>query len=295
MRFARTSAGLLCARGLLYGLLASLSLSCSAASVPASEVERFPFEGVRYVHRHVSEPREIDMHIVIINLKTPGLTFRTTGANGAKAGETDLETTRRFVQRSKAQIGINGGFFTRTPRERLLGICDLCSLAVSDGVVVSKWGQNQYHAVNISADNVVTFVERAANDATGIETKPPVALFNAIAGNVRLIRDGAILARGGDPTYPQTAIGHTADRRLILFVSDGRQPAFSAGMTYEEVATVLKEFGAVDAIALDGGGSATLVMADERGEPRVLNRPSDGSERAVGNNLAVRFDQKSGD
>jgi len=59
-------------------------------------------------------------------------------------------------------------------------------------------------------------------------------------------------------------------------------------MTYEEVAGVLKEFGAVDAIAFDGGGSATIVMADGRdGEPRVLNRPSDGKERAVGNNLGV--------
>jgi len=59
-------------------------------------------------------------------------------------------------------------------------------------------------------------------------------------------------------------------------------------MTYEEVAGVLKEFGAVDAIAFDGGGSATIVMADGRdGEPRILNRPSDGKERAVGNNMGV--------
>ena len=51
---------------------------------------------------------------------------------------------------------------------------------------------------------------------------------------------------------------------------------------------MLAEFGAVDALALDGGGSATMVMADgEQGEPRVLSRPSDGRERAVGNNLAV--------
>jgi len=57
------------------------------------------------------------------------------------------------------------------------------------------------------------------------------------------------------------------------------------------------------AIALQGGGSATLVMAVGRGgggggpgvntprppppQPRVLNRPSDGRERAVGNDLAV--------
>jgi exopolysaccharide biosynthesis protein len=110
-----------------------------------------------------------------------------------------------------------------------------------------------------------------------------------LSGNIRLLKDGKILpGKGGNATYPQSAIGHTADRRLILFVSDGRQPQFSAGMTYEEVATVLKEFGAVDAIAFDGGGSATMVMADGKGgEPKVLNRPSDGRERPVGNSLAV--------
>ena len=62
-------------------------------------------------------------------------------------------------------------------------------------------------------------------------------------------------------------------------------------MTYGEAAAVLKEFGAVDAIAFDGGGSATMVMADGKtGQPRVLNRPSDGQERPVGNNLAIIID-----
>ena len=138
----------------------------------------------------------------------------------------------------------------------------------------------------------MTFIERTDNDSTGFMTKPEVKLFNAISGNVRLIRDSKILAKGGNPSYPQTAVGHTADHRLILFVSDGRQPGFSDGMTYEELANVLKEFEAVDAIAFDGGGSATMVMADgPEGEPKVLNRPSDGSERAVGNNLAVIIDR----
>ena len=133
------------------------------------------------------------------------------------------------------------------------------------------------------------FLEPATDDPTGRLTSPPASLHSAIAGNVRLIRDGRILPdKGGDATYPQTAVGHTADHRLILFVSDGRQPGFSEGMTYEEVARVLRENGAVDAIALDGGGSATLVMVDpSTGETRVLNRPSDGEERAVGNNLAI--------
>lgn len=273
-----------------YKSLISLSIAF-LLSLPgalfAEDTETFPFEGVRYVHRHVSKPREIDMHIVIIDLNKPGITFKTTESNGDTDGETNLETTRAYVKRTKAQIGINGGFFSRKIMQRLWGICNLSSLAVSDGNKVSPWG-NFKDAINIGPKNKVTFVRQAKKDTTGYMTEPPVELYNAHSGNVRLIEKGKILPKpGGNANYPQTAVGHTADHRLILFVSDGRQPKFSAGMTYEEVAKVLKEFGAVDAISFDGGGSATMVMVDKEGKPKVLNRPSDGSERAVGNNLAV--------
>jgi exopolysaccharide biosynthesis protein len=274
--------------GLLTGLVAVGPMPRTEAADAVTE----PFPGVRYVHRHVSEPREIDMHVVIIDLNRPGVTIKTTGPNGDRPGETDLETTREFAKRAKAQIGINSGFFSRTAEEGRLGVADLSSLAVSDGEHVSDWGTWIKDAINIGADNTVSFLTRAADDPTGYATTPPVKLHNAMSGNARLLRDGVVLpGPGGDATYPQTAIGHTADHRLILFVSDGRQPEFSAGMTYGEVAEVLKEFGAVDAIAFDGGGSATLVMTDGKdGEPRVLNRPSDGQERPVGNNLAITID-----
>ena len=258
----------------------------------AGDTESFPFDGVRYVHRHVSSPREIDMHIVIIDLNRPGVKFKTTGSNGDRDGETDLERTSEFVERCKAQIGINGGFFSRGWKERINGTCNLSSLAVSDGVLVSPWGAGQKDAVNIATDNTVTFVERASDDTAGNTTTPKIDLYNAIAGNVRLLRNGDISVKGGDPTYPQTAVGHTADHHLILFVSDGRRPEFSAGMTYEELSKVFLEFGALDAIAFDGGGSATIAMADgPDGKPKVINRPSDGSERRVGNNLVVIIDR----
>lgn len=269
--------------------VAALCLAAVAARPLAAEDEvTNPFEGVRHVHRHVSTPREIDMHLVLVDLRRPGVRVVTTGSNADPKTETDVETTRQFATRTKAQIAINGGFFALTAEAMKKGTTDLVSLAVSDGVVVSPWGASQFDAVNVGADNAVTFVRKAKDDTTGSMTTPPVPLFNAIAGNVRLIEGGKILAKGGNPTYPQTAVGHTADRHLILFVSDGRQRGFSEGMTYEELAHVLAEFGAVDAIAFDGGGSATLVMSDpETGQPRVLNRPSDGSERRVGNNLGI--------
>lgn len=243
-----------------------------------------PFDGVRYVHRVVDTPRRIDMNIVIIDLLNPHIRFEVTGVKTAENGIPSKETTRHFVRRLGAQIAINGGFFDKAG--------NLISLSVSNGTRVSPWhptDMNHDFGVNISHDNMVTFISPAPHDTTGFATRPPVDLYNALSGNVRLITAGKITAKhGGDTTYPQTALGITGDHKLILFVADGRQPEISHGMCYEEVAAVLQEFGAVEAIALDGGGSATMVLADTpNGKPRLVNHPSDGRERPVGNSLAV--------
>jgi len=80
---------------------------------------------------------------------------------------------------------------------------------------------------------------------------------------------------------PRTAIGIDKDGNLLLVVVDGRQPS-SIGMTLLELAQFLRELGAVDAMNLDGGGSSELVINGE-----VMNRPSDGKERRIGDALAV--------
>jgi exopolysaccharide biosynthesis protein len=45
------------------------------------------------------------------------------------------------------------------------------------------------------------------------------------------------------------------------------------------------------AMAMDGGGSSTLVVEGEDGSPRILNTPIDnyipGRERPVGNHLGI--------
>ena len=262
-----------------------------AARPAVGETVSEPFEGVRYVHRVVESPRRMDMNILLIDLKNPHIRFEVTGDTIDAQGRTIHETTRHFVQRKHAQIGINGGFF-----ERHNGFFEswgkLISLSASMGHPISPWHPTAIphnNGINISRDNQVTFIRPALERSNGFATDPPVELYNALSGNMRLIRAGKItVPRGGDPAYPQTVLGCTADNRLILFVSDGRQPEISCGMTYEEVARVLLGFGAVDAIALDGGGSATLVMADGfSGSPRVINHPSDGRERPVANSLAV--------
>lgn len=80
---------------------------------------------------------------------------------------------------------------------------------------------------------------------------------------------------------PRTAVGITKDSHVILAVVDGRQTN-SIGCTLSEMAVLMQEMGAVDAVNFDGGGSSEMVIKNE-----VANRPSDGSERKVGAALVV--------
>jgi hypothetical protein len=79
---------------------------------------------------------------------------------------------------------------------------------------------------------------------------------------------------------PRTVIGNTADNKIILFVCDGRQ-THSDGATMLELAQIMKALGCVNAMNLDGGGSTAMVSGGT-----LLNKPSDGSQRAVASVVA---------
>lgn len=61
--------------------------------------------------------------------------------------------------------------------------------------------------------------------------------------------------------YPRAALGITPSL-LIAVVCDGRSDS-DAGMSLTELATTMIELGAQDAINLDGGGSASLLVGGE--------------------------------
>ena len=62
---------------------------------------------------------------------------------------------------------------------------------------------------------------------------------------------------------------------LWLVVVDGRQPGFSEGMSYPELADQMRQLGCWKAAALDGGGSSIMGVAGANGVLAVANSPSD--------------------
>jgi Phosphodiester glycosidase len=118
-----------------------------------------------------------------------------------------------------------------------------------------------------------------------LDKRPQVA----ITGNVFLIRDGVKKAQDDRDLHPRTAIGIDRDTNtILLLVIDGRQD-FSRGYTMVELARLMEELGAEEALNLDGGGSSTMVARRPNGKVQVLNSPSDGHQRSVPNGLEVFY------
>lgn len=87
---------------------------------------------------------------------------------------------------------------------------------------------------------------------------------------------------GRDNADPRTAVGYTKDEKAILMVVDGRQGA-SIGVSLPELAQIMIDLGATEAINLDGGGSSQMAIGDS-----LINRPSGGSfQRSVATFLAI--------
>ncbi|HLL84716.1 MAG TPA: phosphodiester glycosidase family protein [Longimicrobium sp.] len=85
-------------------------------------------------------------------------------------------------------------------------------------------------------------------------------------------------------THPRTAIASTQDGRALLLVADGRHPPERVGLALPDLASLLIELGAREAINLDGGGSTTMVV-----DGAIVNVPSDQTgERPVSDAIVVR-------
>jgi hypothetical protein len=115
---------------------------------------------------------------------------------------------------------------------------------------------------------------------------------SVIGGGPQLIRNGRveitnaaekILPSFVSDTHPRTAIAQLKSGQILLVTVDGRQPGESVGMSLTMLADLLIEFGAVEAINLDGGGSTAMVVRN-----KLVNKPSDATgERPVSDAILI--------
>lgn len=82
--------------------------------------------------------------------------------------------------------------------------------------------------------------------------------------------------------HPRTAVAKLKDGKFLMVTIDGRSES-SGGIGLQNLAEILLEMGATDAMNLDGGGSTTMFL-----DGKIVNHPSDKEgERKVGDALLV--------
>jgi exopolysaccharide biosynthesis protein len=222
--------------------------------------------------------------VLEIDLRAPGIRFKVTPPNGKLPGETTLQTTRDFLVEQHAQLAINASFYKII--EKQYG--DSEGYTASEGQTYSgpSTRPSGSPSLNISKDNVATIVDHRA----GSPEPSASELFNTVSGNERIIRSGKNVAKDAR-FHPRMAAGiRDAGHTLVIIEVDGRQPRISEGATTIEMANFLLEYDVTEAVNLDGGGSATMAIADP--SPRILNTPVGikdipGSQRKNACNLAI--------
>ena len=148
-------------------------------------------------------------------------------------------------------------------------------------VIIVKGTYADYANQNFHVgDHVSTRIESSI-DLNSIQTA--VGGAGRILVNGEKANDGTIITG----RQPRTALGISQDgNKLILMVVDGR--GTSIGATHDEMVALMKEYGAYNAMHLDGGGSSTMVAetADED-ELSVKNTVSEGTPRKIMTALGV--------
>lgn len=141
------------------------------------------------------------------------------------------------------------------------------------------------YSYNKPAGNSANKLPLQMPDATFPEVATALKAKTAVGGVGVLLKNGEVvntyveelLDVSSTSNQPRTAIGITAEKKMILFVCEGRNvTAGVAGLTTLDVANVMKSLGCVDALNLDGGGSSGMLI---NGKETI--KPSGGSQRAV--------------
>jgi hypothetical protein len=276
---------------LLAILVGGYSLYNRGRPAPVPMKEKL-YDGITYRRIVHVIPRPMVVHVLTVDTKAADVSFLVTPPDAESDQPLKARTTSQFLDEFNVQIAVNGDGFSpwwsNSPADYYPHVGDPITplgFSASNGDVYWK-GENLEDVgieptLYISRRNVLSFNNRPGN------------VYNAISGDRMLLEKGDIVTGlDAEELDPRTAIGINRNGRyLYLVVVDGRQPFYSSGATFQKLAEIFKAQGAYFAMAMDGGGSSTLVVEGEDGVPTIMNSPIDnyipGRERPVGNHLGI--------
>ena len=158
-----------------------------------------------------------------------------------------------IAKRYDAVAAINGGCF-----EDSGGVGNggrPVGLVISEGQVMHTGTDSNYNiTVGFNQDNIMVI---AKNMSKGDAEKKGIR--DAITFGPALIVNGQPVSVKGASSglNPRTAIGQRSDGAVLMLVIDGRQ-ASSLGATFSDLISIMLDYGAINAINMDGGSSSLM-------------------------------------
>ena len=207
--------------------------------------------------------RRYDTTIYVADVVVKDASVLQSGLAEDTFGKNIKETTSEIADYYGAILAINGDYYGfrdegYVMRNGYLYRSEAASGDDNEDLVVYEDGS--FEIIN---ESEVTAEELQAAGATQIYSFGPGLI---IYGEVVVDEDTEVDRAMG--SNPRTAIGMVEPLHYILVVSDGRTDE-SEGLTLDELAEVMEDYGCTQAYNLDGGGSSTMVF-----NGTVINNPT---------------------
>lgn len=170
-----------------------------------------------------------------------------------------------IARKNNAIVAINASGFTD---QSSIGKGSVATgTVIIDGKIISKEGDTGYGGglAGFNKDNVLVLTRKTPEEAIRD------GMVDAVEFGPFLIVNGVpseIKGNGGWGIAPRTALAQRKDGIVLFLVIDGRNFGHSLGVDMNELIKILQNYGAHNAVNLDGGGSSTLVI-----EGKLANIP----------------------
>jgi len=233
------------------------------------------------IERYDIEGKKFDGYMLVI--KDPS---RVKVGYTKKLG-VEGERTSQMAKDNNAVAAINGGGFTdkSTGGKLWVGTGSIpTGILMADGKLIAgkEFSSNntKVDVMGLTDKGILVVGEHSFKELEKLNVKEIISF-----GPTLLIKGKAqIQGDGGQGANPRTAIGQRANGEMLMLVIDGRKVLTKPGATLREVQEIMLQYGAVNAVNLDGGSSSTMYYNEE-----IVNDPCDPlGERSIASCLYVK-------
>ena len=240
-------------------------------------------EGARLVFGHVTWDAAIT---------AGGETREVDGLNRARGPNDLVVFTPQF---GPATITDDSGVEVVVQSGRVTEVRDAAGSAPipDDGFIVSARGEARAWVLKHLRPKTRVQVTTSLQPADASRDNPWTAAEDILGAGPKLVTAGKVdvtdvrekmIPTFASDLHPRTAIAALSDGRALLLTADGRRAPERVGLALDDLAALLIELGAREAINLDGGGSTAMVI-----EGTLVNFPTDPTgERPVSDAIVVR-------